>query len=169
MKPSASWTTRGPSRPSRAASKFFASPGWTQVLLLAMGLTSFSGRGGPGAATAALQWWRGAVRAAAERAGPTASIHGMLWRTVGFLSVALQRSNFQVVAGCAPSLSAEAEGRLGRPLSEVPEFWRAAPEAAVEWAAEDLDIPPPRRGDLDTVEAEGLVGAGHLRAAGLRL
>lgn len=41
------------------------------------------------------QWWRGAARAAAERAGsPTASPQGMLWRTVGFLSVTLQRQNF---------------------------------------------------------------------------
>lgn len=50
-------------------------------------------------------WWRGAVRAAAERAGPTASQHGMLWRTVGFLSVTLQRQNFQVLAGCALDLA----------------------------------------------------------------
>ena len=74
------------------------------------------------------QWWRGAVRAAAERTGPTASPQGMLWRTAGFLSVTLQRQNFQVLAGCAPSLAEQVDGRLGRPLSEEPEFWRAAPE-----------------------------------------
>lgn len=35
-----------------------------------------------------VQWWRGAVRAAAERAGPRAASHqGRLSRTVGFLSV----------------------------------------------------------------------------------
>ncbi len=45
----------------------------------------------------------------------------------------------------------------------------AAPEAAVEGAAEELDIPPPRRVELDTEGPEGHVGAGHLRAAGLRL
>ena len=47
----------------------------------------------------------------------------MLWRSVGFLSVTLQRQNFQVLAGCAPTLEEEVVGRLGRPLSEVPEFW----------------------------------------------
>ena len=77
------------------------------------------------------QWWRGAVRAAAERTGPTASPQGMLWRTVGFLSVTLQRQNFQVLAGCAPSLAEQVEGRLGRPLSEAPEFWRAVPKEAI--------------------------------------
>ena len=89
--------------------------------------------------------------------------------TVGFLSVSLQRSNFQVLAGCAPSLTAQAEGRLGRPLSEVPEFWRAAPVEAVEWCAEDLDLPPPRNEDSNTAEPDDAAGAGHLRAAGLRL
>ena len=92
-------------------------------------------------------WWRGAVRAAAERAGPSASAQGMLWRTVGFLSVTLQRQNFQVLAGCAPTLEHQVQGRLGRPLSEVPEFWRAAPEAAVLWGAEEFGYPPsPRPG-----------------------
>ena len=30
-------------------------------------------------------------------------------------------------------LTDEVEGRLGRPLSEDPEFWRAAPEVALQW------------------------------------
>ena len=67
------------------------------------------------------QWWRGVVRTAAERSGSLANQHAMLWRTVGFLSVTLQRQQFQVLAGCAPTLGDEVAGRLGNPLSEVPE------------------------------------------------
>ena len=65
----------------------------------------------------------------------------MLWRTVGFLSVTLQRQTFQVLAACAPALQHAVEGRLGRPLSETPEFWRAAPEAALQWSAEEFGFP----------------------------
>ena len=118
-------------------------------------------------------WWRGAVRAAAERAGPSASPQGMLWRTVGFLSVTLQRQNFQVLAGCAPTLEHQVQGRLGRPLSEVPEFWRAAPEAAVLWGAEEFGYPPsPRPGGQDSEAPTPALmhsAAGHVRAAGMRL
>lgn len=97
----------------------------------------------------------------------------MPWRTVGFLSVTLQRQNFQVLAGCAPSLGDQVQGRLGRPLSEVPEFWRAAPEAAVLWGGDEFDYPlSPRSGardqldqDLDLMHS----AAGHIRAAGMRL
>ena len=56
-----------------------------------------------------------AVRAAAERSGPTANQNEMLWRSVGFLSVLLQRENFRVLAGCAPGLAEQVEGRLGLP------------------------------------------------------
>ena len=119
------------------------------------------------------QWWRGAVRAAAERTGSTASLQGMLWRTVGFLSVTLQRQNFQVLAGCAPSLAEHVEGRLGRPLSEAPEFWRAAPEEAILWASDELGYPPSPRGGLPVggdPEGDHLhATAGNMRAAGLRL
>ena len=97
----------------------------------------------------------------------------MLWRTVGFLSVTLQRQNFQVVAGCAPSLAEQVEGRLGRPLSDAPEFWRAAPEEAILWASDELGYPPSLRGGLpDGGDLEGdhlHAAAGHMRAAGLRL
>ena len=118
-----------------------------------------------------VQWWRGAVRAAAERAGPSAYPAGMLWRTIGFLAVALQRQNFQVLAGCAPTLAGQAHGQLGRPLSEVPEFWRAAPEAALQWAAEEFGFPPSPR-DASAAPGEASVdyaAGGHLRAAGFRL
>ena len=112
------------------------------------------------------QWWRGAVRTAAERSGSLALQHAMLWRTVGFLSVTLQRKQFQVLAGCAPTLGDEVAGRLGNPLSEVPGFWRAAPDAAVDWGADELDLPtPPRPGD----GADELVSTGLLRASGVRL
>ena len=52
----------------------------------------------------------------------------------------------QVLAGCAPTLVEEVEGRLGRPLSEAPEFWRAAPEAAVLWGEDEFEFPPSPRG-----------------------
>ena len=120
------------------------------------------------------QWWRGAVRAAAERAGSTASLSGMLWRTVGFLAVTLQRQTFQVLAGCSPALDRHVQGQLGRPLSEVPEFWRAAPEAAVLWGGEEFEYPPsPRGGGAQEVAEPAYAhmhsAAGHLRAAGMRL
>ena len=108
----------------------------------------------------------------AERAGASASHTGILWRTVGFLSVALQRQNFQVLAACAPSLSTEVEGILGRPLSEDPEFWRAAPEAALLWSAEEFGFPEQRHGAATSVTAgedHGFAAAGHLRAAGMRI
>ena len=90
----------------------------------------------------------------------------MLWRTVGFLSVTLQRQQFQVLAGCAPTLGAEVAGRLGNPLSEAPEFWRAAPASAVDWSTEELDLPPPPRSE----DAAGeLACTGLLRASGVRL
>ena len=118
------------------------------------------------------QWWRGAVRSAAELAGPSASPMGMLWRSVGFLSVRLQRQNFQTLAACAPALTHALEGRLGRPLSEDPEFWRAAPEAALQWSAEEFGFPDHRRGDapagVDGFE-HGYSAAGHLHAAGMRI
>ena len=94
-------------------------------------------------------------------------------RSVGFLSVTLQRQNFQVLAGCAPTLEHQVQGRLGRPLSEVPEFWRAAPETAVLWGGEELGYPPSPRGDaLEPVGPDSDLlhsAAGHVRAAGMRL
>ena len=72
----------------------------------------------------------------AELAGPFASQMVMLWRTVGVLSVRLQRLNFQVFIACALALTHAVEGRLGRPLPEVLEFWQATPEAALQWSAE---------------------------------
>ena len=68
------------------------------------------------------RWWREAVRAAAERAGQVASPQEMLWRSVGLLAVTLQRQNFQVLVGCAPTLGHQVQDRLGRPPTEVPEF-----------------------------------------------
>ena len=97
---------------------------------------------------------------------PGEPARAMLWCTVGFLSVTLQPQQFQVLAGCAPAFGDEVAGRLGNPLSEVPEFWRAAPEAAVDWGAEELDLPPPPRpGDAE----DELVSIGLLRASGVRL
>ena len=91
---------------------------------------------------------------------------------VGFLSVTLQRQNFQVLAACAPSLSADVEEILGRPLSEDPEVWRAAPESAPRWSAEEFGFPDPRR----AAPTSGVAGdvrffsaARHLRAAGLQI
>jgi len=109
---------------------------------------------------------------AAEHAGSLASQTGMLWRTVGILSVTLQRQTFQVLAACVPAMMHEVEGRLGRPLSEDPEFWRAAPEAALHWSVEEFGFPDQRREDGHGATAEvdqGYSAAGHLRAAGMRL
>jgi len=99
----------------------------------------------------------------------------MLWRSVGLLAVTLQRQNFQVLAGCAPTLEHQVQGQLGRPLSETPEFWRAAPEEALLWGGEEFGYPPSPRGgslgpaDLDPDLALLHSGAGHLRVAGVRL
>lgn len=117
------------------------------------------------------QWWRGTVRMSAELAGSLASQTGMLWRTVGFLSVTLHCQNFQVLAACAPLIGQEVEGLLGRPLSEDPEFWRAAPEVALLWSADEFGFPPQR---WAADHSPGIAGvdysaAGHMRAAGMRL
>ena len=89
---------------------------------------------------------------------------------VGFLSVTLQRQMFQVLAACAPTLSYEVEGRLGRPLSETPEFWRAAPKAALQWGAEEFGFPEQQREDLSSGGGDmDHAAAGHVRAAGMRL
>ena len=70
-------------------------------------------------------------------------------------------------------LEEQVQGQLGRPLSEAPEFWRAAPEAALLWAGEEFGYPPsPRGGSLEpeVLDSDFLhSGAGHLRAAGVRL
>ena len=42
--------------------------------------------------------------------------------------------------------------RLCRPLSEVPEFWRAAPESALAWAAAEFELPSTRRGGREEDE-----------------
>ena len=77
------------------------------------------------------------------------------------------------MAGCAPTLEQQVQGRWGRPLSEVPEFWRAAPEAAVLWGAEEFGYPPsPRPGGQDSEAPDPALmhsAAGHVRAAGMRL
>merc|ERR1711924_75446 len=106
-------------------------------------------------------WWK-AVRAAAEPSGPTANQSAMFWRKVGFLSVLLQWQNFQVLIGCIPRSAELLEGRLGRPLSEDPEFSRAALESALEWGADEFDLPPPHPGFTlahEEEETEVLQGA----------
>ena len=88
------------------------------------------------------------------------------------LAVTLQRQTFQVLAACAPALQHAVEGRLGRPLSEAPEFWRAAPEAALQWSAVDFGFPDPLWCDAPSGppdEDYGRSAVGHLHAAGLRL
>ena len=107
----------------------------------------------------------------------------MLWCSVGFLSVILQRQNFLVLAGCAPTLANEVTGQLGRPLSETPEFWRAAPEAAVQWSAEEFEFPPeaaeqsrgtnlglpPPFGDGAVEPEDSPLAVGLLRASGMQI
>ena len=66
----------------------------------------------------------------------------MLWRVGCTLSVALQRAVFRGLAIGMPEI-AEGAGRLGNPLSEEPEYWRAAPDfACVDWVAEELGLQP---------------------------
>ena len=65
------------------------------------------------------------------------------------------------------------QGQFGRPLSEVPEFWRATPDAAVLWGGEEFGYPPsPRTGVPDQVGSDPASlhsAAGHVRAAGIVL
>ena len=89
--------------------------------------------------------------------------NSMLWRTVGFLSVTLQRQNFLVLTGCAPVLAERVTGLLGRPLSETPEFRRGAPDAALHWEAEEFGFPPVTAEQVDGWHS----GAAPPRAAGI--
>ena len=69
-------------------------------------------------------------------------------------------------------MSDRSEGRLGRPLSETPEYWRAAPEVALHWSAEEFGFPDQRRAENFTRAGDADIGhsaAGHLRAAGMRI
>ena len=74
-----------------------------------------------------------------------------------------------MLIGCIPNSAELREGRLGNPLSEDPEFWRAAPESALEWGADEFDLPPPAPSHEEEEETEVLQGAGLLRASGTRL
>ena len=72
----------------------------------------------------------------------------MLWRVGASLSVAVQRARqravFQGIARCVPELWTGA-GRLGNPLSEPPELWRATPDVeCVDWVAQELGLSPGR-------------------------
>ena len=87
----------------------------------------------------------------------------MPWRTLGFLSATLQRQNFLVLSGCAPTLADRVTGQLSRPLSETPEFWRAAPDAAVQWGAEEFGFPPEVAERVDDMHS----GPAPLMAAGI--
>ena len=80
----------------------------------------------------------------------------------------LQREKFRVLVGCAPGLAEQVEGRLGLPLSEEPEFWRAAPDAAIDWGSEEFDLPPPQlEREEEGADLQGV--SGLLHASGLRL
>lgn len=81
-----------------------------------------------------------------------------------------------MLSGCYADLPAEVQGRLIRPLSEQPEFWRAAPEEAQEWGAEELgfrSITPRAEALSPGLEEEGAssgtAAGGHLRTAGMQL
>jgi len=91
-----------------------------------------------------------AAAAASDELEARGLFGGMLWRFAATVSVGAQRAIFQGIARCLPALLAGA-GQLGRPLSEEPEFWRAAPDAeCVDWVADELGLPagewdrPPR-------------------------
>ena len=59
----------------------------------------------------------------------------------------LATAEFLTLAACAPALTHALEGRLGRPLSEDPEFWRAASDVALQWSAEEFGFPDQRHAD----------------------
>ena len=68
-------------------------------------------------------------------------------------------------------------------LSETPEFWRAAPEAAVQWSAEEFGFPPeaaeqsrgtnlglpPPVGDGAVEPEDSPLAVGLLRASGMQI
>ena len=60
-------------------------------------------------------------------------------------------------------------GRHGKPLSEDLEFWRAIPESALEWIADEFDLPPAVLSQEEEEEMEFLQGAGLLCAFGMPL
>ena len=75
------------------------------------------------------------------------SCYGWTGRAVGFangnaMAICLQRRIFLTLAACASAFTYAVEEHLGRPLSEDPEFWCVAPEAARQWSAEEF---PTRR------------------------
>ncbi len=96
-----------------------------------------------------VRWVRRLLRdrasaSAANEAEANGLLGGMLWRVGASLSVAAQRAVFAGLAACMLELRAEG-GQLGRPLSEEPEFWRAAPDAeCIDWVAEELGLEPGR-------------------------
>ena len=120
---------------------------------------------------------------AAESSGAMAMAISMLWRTVGFLSVTLEWQNFLVLSGGVPVVADRVTGRLGRPRPEIPEFWRAALDAAVQWGAEEFGFPPeaaeqvdgwhsggaPPRAAGNTETEDSPLPEGLLRASGMRL
>ena len=82
-----------------------------------------------------VRWFRRLTLVAAE------SVHGsqarevrrhLLWRAVGHLSIQVQRDTFAALSRGLSPLEQGLVGTQGRVLSEDPEFWRAAPAAAVE-------------------------------------
>ena len=71
-------------------------------------------------------------------------------------------------------LELEVQGRLGRPLSEVPEFWRVALETAVFWGDEEFGyLASPRaaaeEADHDLNRDLLHSAAAQVRTAGFRL
>ena len=73
-----------------------------------------------------------------------------------------------VLTECIPNSAELQEGRLSGPLSENSDFWKDTPESALEWGADELDLPPPVP-SLKEEETEVLQGADLLRASGTRL
>ena len=96
-----------------------------------------------------VRWVRRLLRdwasaSAADEVEANGLLGGMLWRVGASLSVAAQRAVFRGLAACMPDLRAGG-GQLGQPLSEEPEFWRAAPDATcIDWVAEELGLEPGR-------------------------
>ena len=111
-----------------------------------------------------VRWVRRLLRdrasaSAANEAEANGLLGGMLWRVGASLSVAAQRAVFGGLAACMPELRAGG-GQLGRPLSEEPEFWRAAPDAeCIDWVAEELGLEPGRWDRTDASLGPSFEGA----------
>ena len=97
----------------------------------------------------------------------------MLWRTVGFLSVTLQRQNFLFLSGCVPSLADRVTGiresaALDAAMQAGVEEFGFPPEVVEQVCGTHFGTSPQRAGGIAEPEDSSLA-AGLLRASGMQL